>query len=147
MTLLIFLGMWDLLMRAVSVRRSKQQGKQTEAKAEAEMKADSNPTIPLSQCLYVGDAAGRPAVKDQRLKDFADSDLKLALNVGIAFQTPEKFFLKSTQRIHCDVHPEVDKGVQRLCDVVSTCVRKIVLTLCILSYVVSYIHPVNSIVL
>jgi hypothetical protein len=36
----------------------------------------------LELSLFVGDAAGR-------VKDFADSDRKWALNVGIPFHTPE----------------------------------------------------------
>ncbi len=38
------------------------------------------------QCIYVGDAAGRPG-------DFADSDYKFALNCGLGFMTPEMYFL------------------------------------------------------
>jgi len=52
--------------------------------------------------LYVGDAAGRPA-SGTRSKDFSDTDLKLAINLGIEFQTPEKFFLNSTQSIHTSI--------------------------------------------
>ncbi|GLE04383.1 hypothetical protein PINS_up013313 [Pythium insidiosum] len=49
--------------------------------------------------FYCGDAAGRPKVTG-RSKDFAATDFKFALNVGIAFHTPEALFLASTQRIH-----------------------------------------------
>ena len=35
--------------------------------------------------FYCGDAAGR---KDGKHKDFSDSDLKFALNVGLEFLTP-----------------------------------------------------------
>ena len=33
---------------------------------------------------------------NKKKKDFADTDYKLALNVGIAFATPEQIFLDST---------------------------------------------------
>uniref|UniRef100_A0A7S0FJC5 Polynucleotide kinase 3'-phosphatase n=1 Tax=Pyrodinium bahamense TaxID=73915 RepID=A0A7S0FJC5_9DINO len=46
----------------------------------------------LERCRFVGDAAGRPALKKVK-KDFSDTDLKFALNLGVAFQTPEECFL------------------------------------------------------
>ncbi|KAJ0402088.1 hypothetical protein ATCC90586_000273 [Pythium insidiosum] len=49
--------------------------------------------------FYCGDAAGRPKVTG-RNKDFAATDYKFALNIGITFHTPEALFLSSTQRIH-----------------------------------------------
>ncbi|ORZ38188.1 polynucleotide kinase 3 phosphatase-domain-containing protein [Catenaria anguillulae PL171] len=51
-------------------------------------------TINVATSFFVGDAAGRPhAWKRGAKKDFADTDRKFALNAGIAFHTPEEFFL------------------------------------------------------
>lgn len=55
-----------------------------------------------SRSMYVGDAAGREK-SGNRPKDFSDSDYKLAVNVGVPFQTPERFFLKSVDRLHNDL--------------------------------------------
>jgi hypothetical protein len=41
----------------------------------------------------------------------------MALNAGILFETPEKFFLKASQRIHS--HFDVSGSI-RLCDMVRT---------------------------
>ena len=46
--------------------------------------------INKKQSFFCGDAAGR---KTKTHKDFSDSDLKFALNVGVAFKTPEVIFL------------------------------------------------------
>ncbi|TPX38221.1 hypothetical protein SmJEL517_g00200 [Synchytrium microbalum] len=43
--------------------------------------------------FFVGDAAGRPASTSSK-KDFSDSDLKFAMNLGIQFHVPESFFMK-----------------------------------------------------
>eukprot|EP00408_Alexandrium_pacificum_P060061 CAMPEP_0171178990 /NCGR_PEP_ID=MMETSP0790-20130122/13029_1 /TAXON_ID=2925 /ORGANISM="Alexandrium catenella, Strain OF101" /LENGTH=431 /DNA_ID=CAMNT_0011643915 /DNA_START=89 /DNA_END=1384 /DNA_ORIENTATION=- len=56
----------------------------------------------VANCRFVGDAAGRAALGKVK-KDFSDSDLKFALNVGVVFQTPEECFLgpeaaKATRR-------------------------------------------------
>lgn len=53
--------------------------------------------------FYCGDAAGRPKIAG-RNKDFATTDYKFALNVGVSFFTPEALFLASKQRIH--THPD-----------------------------------------
>jgi len=52
--------------------------------------------INLTESYYIGDAAGRVASKGQK-KDFSDSDLKFAKNVGLKFNTPEEFFQSETQ--------------------------------------------------
>lgn len=44
-----------------------------------------------STSLYIGDACGREKTKEFK-KDFADTDLKFALNIGIQFNSPEEFF-------------------------------------------------------
>ncbi|XP_060679447.1 bifunctional polynucleotide phosphatase/kinase, partial [Hemiscyllium ocellatum] len=51
--------------------------------------------VDLASCLYVGDAAGRPAnwAPGRKKKDFSCSDRLFALNAGIPFYTPEEFFL------------------------------------------------------
>lgn len=48
--------------------------------------------VDLAESFYCGDAAGRPA-RGTTKKDFSDSDLKFALNIGIQFKTPEQVFL------------------------------------------------------
>ncbi|EGG24188.1 SAP DNA-binding domain-containing protein [Cavenderia fasciculata] len=55
---------------------------------------DGSVSINSKDCIYVGDAAGRPDNwKSGKKKDFASSDLGFALSSGIAFKTPEEFFL------------------------------------------------------
>ena len=60
------------------------------------------PEVDLSESIFVGDAAGRPATSSRK-QDFADSDYKLALNVGVAFKTPEHFFEGSRDPLHCQL--------------------------------------------
>lgn len=52
--------------------------------------------IKKEDSFFCGDAAGR---KDGKHKDFSDSDLKFALNVGIQFKTPENLFLGEVDKI------------------------------------------------
>ena len=58
------------------------------------LERDYNDKIPLDKktSLYVGDAAGRPA-SGNRKADFTDTDKVFAMNLDIAFHTPEEFFL------------------------------------------------------
>ncbi|KAL5249654.1 hypothetical protein ACHWQZ_G018498 [Mnemiopsis leidyi] len=64
---------------------------------------NDNVPVDYSNSFYVGDAAGRTAGWDlnhKKRKDFSSSDREFAHNVGLAFYTPENFFLgqaESTQ--------------------------------------------------
>lgn len=49
---------------------------------------NSDVSIDMKKSFYCGDAAGRPKV-GSKPKDFSDSDLKFALNIGVKFFTPE----------------------------------------------------------
>jgi bifunctional polynucleotide phosphatase/kinase len=51
--------------------------------------------VALAECTFVGDAAGRKAGwhASCNKKDFSNSDRKFAQNIGVAFRTPESFFL------------------------------------------------------
>lgn len=54
---------------------------------------DNKYVVDVENSFFVGDAAGRPKRKGKK-KDFSDSDLKFAINLGIKFYTPEKYFLE-----------------------------------------------------
>ncbi|KAJ3146460.1 hypothetical protein HDU86_008512 [Geranomyces michiganensis] len=77
-------GMWELFEEHYNREETKVDGK-TVAGAVCQIDRDNS--------FYVGDAAGRAAGhKPGVRKDFADTDHKLALNVGCPFYTPESFF-------------------------------------------------------
>ncbi|XP_055992215.1 bifunctional polynucleotide phosphatase/kinase [Sorex fumeus] len=58
--------------------------------------ANEGVPISLSDSIFVGDAAGRPAnwAPGQKKKDFSCADRLFALNLSLPFATPEEFFLK-----------------------------------------------------
>lgn len=63
-------------------------------RGETATKMENKVEIDKVESFYCGDAAGRPVVAGFRAKkDFSDSDLKFALNIGLEFKTPEMFFL------------------------------------------------------
>ncbi|XP_038169449.1 bifunctional polynucleotide phosphatase/kinase isoform X2 [Arvicola amphibius] len=58
--------------------------------------ANEGMPISISDSIFVGDAAGRPAnwAPGRKKKDFSCADRLFALNIGLRFATPEEFFLK-----------------------------------------------------
>ena len=64
--------------------------------------------------MFLLTCAGRPKENTHK-KDFSDTDLKMAINAGIPFETPEKFFLSSVNKLHCQFDL---KESFRLCDMV-----------------------------
>uniref|UniRef100_UPI0037E83D1F bifunctional polynucleotide phosphatase/kinase n=1 Tax=Semicossyphus pulcher TaxID=241346 RepID=UPI0037E83D1F len=58
-------------------------------------KANDGVTVDKTQCVYVGDAAGRPEnwAPGKKKKDFSCSDRLFAQNIGLLFHTPEEYFL------------------------------------------------------
>lgn len=57
--------------------------------------------LDLPRCFFVGDAGGRPAIPKGGLvvpRDFSCSDRNLAYNIGLAYHTPEEFFLGEEPR-------------------------------------------------
>ena len=60
--------------------------------------------INKSLSFYVGDAAGRHQ-REKRKKDFADTDFKFALNIGIKFYTEDQFFYGVKEKLVIPKHP------------------------------------------
>ena len=56
-----------------------------------EDKFNGNVAVDRAISLFVGDNAGRPCC-GSRKKDFGNSDLAFARNLGVRFETPEECF-------------------------------------------------------
>ncbi|KAF1335627.1 Polynucleotide kinase 3'-phosphatase, partial [Globisporangium splendens] len=91
------LGGWQEMLKILGVENPDQQ-------------------VDMTESFYCGDAAGRPKIAG-RNKDFAATDYKFALNIGVKFHTPEDLFLKSKQRIHTHTDMwEIGFDPRPLCD-------------------------------
>ena len=64
-------GMWNTLLEDLALRHG---------------------NVDLPNCIFVGDAAGRPQ-EGARKADFSSSDRDFAANLNLPYQTPEEFFL------------------------------------------------------
>ncbi|DAZ95515.1 TPA: hypothetical protein N0F65_001854 [Lagenidium giganteum] len=97
----------DLPMLVLLATRDDQMRKPRIGAWKAMHKLLEDAPLDLENSFYCGDAAGRPKIDGAggRKKDFAATDYKFALNVGIAFHTPEALFLSSKQRVH--VRPDM----------------------------------------
>jgi len=97
-------GMWEYLQRArglaPTAATAATDATDATATATAVTSETCNTSSPVtdvsrySNWLYVGDAAGRPAQTglETRKKDFNDTDLKFAINVGAKVSTSSLYF-------------------------------------------------------
>lgn len=86
--------MWDLLQHIYGIStqhefasteyadESKVMERVSTTPKEAILSNTKLPWLLLDESIYVGDAAGRPE-HGTRKKDFSDSDLKFAVNLGV----------------------------------------------------------------
>ena len=66
------------------------------------------PNVDAKTSKFIGDAAGRPATNSKK-KDFSDSDYKLAINLGMSFETPEQFFLGQKEKLKLKLNFDPNK--------------------------------------
>lgn len=69
--------------------------------------------VDVANSVFVGDAGGRLADGKASAKDFSCSDRNFAHNVGVAYKTPEEFFLDEpprdfTREFDLAAHPYAD---------------------------------------